>query len=363
MHTPVTVNQPARTRRNMLLIKIVFFLFISTTAITFDLTASIPGINPIKELIERLQSDSLLRKKYGIKDLSLLQSFYENNHYQWQWYNNNNAVTNRKQLIHKLSNAKSYAIKERNTGLLQLKCNDCTLNDSLISEIKFSNAGLTFFKDLAYSDTSFVSYNGWHYSPDCNDISWMLQKSIESGDYDTYIKLAEPSSDTYRSLKKLYAETLTARVKTQQKKIYNQVQWQRWISCMEGKSYLLINLASSAITLMEAGKPLYHATFRLSRKPAKPVTVTSILQPARLYFDDNYPSSLQFDFDNPYQLTISGSRSCTDGKTHIIVADPDKLLEAIKADTSGENDICTEEACPYTETAIRSIPVFIIDLK
>jgi len=68
----------------------------------------------------------------------------------------------------------------------------------------FSDAALSFLKDIAYPTSSMVKYNGWEYQPDCTAIPSLLQQALIRDELEFCIREAEPENIQYKKIKAAY---------------------------------------------------------------------------------------------------------------------------------------------------------------
>ncbi|MBS1933262.1 MAG: L,D-transpeptidase family protein [Bacteroidetes bacterium] len=78
-----------------------------------------------------------------------------------------------------------------------------TPEDSIAMELKYTDAAIHFFHDVALGNKEEVfSYNGLNYSPSCIDIAGMLSDYIKEKKFRSLLNNVEPQNDSYIALKK-----------------------------------------------------------------------------------------------------------------------------------------------------------------
>lgn len=135
---------------------------------------------------------------------------------------------------------------------------------------------------------------------------------------------------------------------------------------MSNKAYVVINLATKKLSFMESGKELFNSRIETGEIPFNDYTLSALIQHVKLYYDGNYPSTLIFDFDNPFQLALSSIDPCIVNKNiHFIkIEKADELATALEIDKEEIiRSVCPEEATPYYEFNSRRVPVFIMNVQ
>jgi len=77
-----------------------------------------------------------------------------------------------------------------------------TKRDSLLTEIRITDAALHFFRDVTFGDQAPVlGYNGLNYSPQCYDIPALMAESLSGGRFQLLLQQVEPTSKDYTAIK------------------------------------------------------------------------------------------------------------------------------------------------------------------
>lgn len=145
----------------------------------------------------------------GLRQPELVQKFYENN--QKAWYSSYSDSVKRNKLSTLISNADLYALNPDcyHTTFLAAKKSLSNLEDTLIAELIFTDAALSFMHDLAYGgDYNFVRYNAIKYHPDNLDLISALRSALNSASFIENMIKVEPSNDKYNPIKQEYVRML-----------------------------------------------------------------------------------------------------------------------------------------------------------
>jgi len=136
-----------------------------------------------------------------------VKEFYKTNHYNSVWINND---FNRQHLLQLLTTASSLGLQEEDYQydfIQPFRFNliiPPTHNDSLFAEIRFTDAAIHFFRDVAYGNRKpAIGYNGLGYLPDCFNIPVLLAAAVSENRLDVLVKDLEPAFPSYIALKKL----------------------------------------------------------------------------------------------------------------------------------------------------------------
>lgn len=136
-----------------------------------------------------------------------VKEFYKTYQYNSAWINNN---LNRQQLFQLLKTASELGLQEEDYqfNFIQSFRNNLTIllshNDSLFAEIRFTDAAIHFFRDVAFGNRKpVIGYNGLNYSPDCFNIPVLLAVAISENRFPLLLKELEPTLPGYIALKKL----------------------------------------------------------------------------------------------------------------------------------------------------------------
>ena len=327
----------------------------------------------LMELVARISNEPAFRKSLGIKENALLKEFYESNKYKLQWFSSAADSTRRNELIQIIADANYYVLDQnfyKKSFILPEKINSKT--DTLLAEIKFTDLALYFLKDIAWSHQSFVNYKKGNYEPGCIAITYLLQEGLDKNNLANSIKAAEPESEVYQRLKKMYNKILNSNPGNVNQpanvqalnKLSKAINWHRWISCMEPKNYLLINLATRKLSYIECNEQLFIGNIDAGNLPSN-YTLASSIKNIKYYFDGNYPL-LEFQLDDQLPISLCGYSVPITAKKHNYLIRIENSLELEKLlspeEERGKNKVCLEEATPFVISASRFIPLFIIDV-
>ena len=98
-------------------------------------------------------------------------------------------------------NAKDYQnkfITDLGKGVVPLK----TAKDSIVADIRITDAVIHFFSDVLYGNTKpLLLYNGLDYTPACYNISLLLADHLKNNNLNTLLKEVEPNFTEYIAFK------------------------------------------------------------------------------------------------------------------------------------------------------------------
>jgi len=150
--------------------------------------------------------------KTGRTDLSLqypeyVKEFYTTYNYKCVWINNG---LNTQYLLQLLEKAPVFGLESEDYqfNFIQSFRNTPAIppvrNDSLLAEIRFTDAAIHFFRDVAYgAGKPALGYNGLNYSPDCFNIPALLAAAISKNQLSLLLQDLEPPFAGYFALKKM----------------------------------------------------------------------------------------------------------------------------------------------------------------
>ena len=166
----------------------------------------------LKDLVCRITQDNNYRRTLQIREPGLLQEFYEANGYTLQWYSSVQGTINRTQISRLISSAEFYMLETATYQRPFTSPNKklTTWTDTLLAEISFTDAALSFLQDISYPGDQMVKYNGWNYKPACAATSSILQQALKNGNFEAAIRLAEPDNIPYQKLKETYGQLYAA---------------------------------------------------------------------------------------------------------------------------------------------------------
>ncbi|MEO8770910.1 MAG: hypothetical protein ABI402_12510 [Ferruginibacter sp.] len=345
-----------------------YFILVSFASF-FVLQSVVAKENAIKEIVIKIATDKSYCKQLKIKEPELVLEFYTNNKFQFQWYA---AVSDERTRIKNfvlLTHTTEYVLNPSAYNACSiLNKKPHTKYDSLIAEIRMTDWMLYYLIDVATSHQNFINYNGWNYKPACMDVCWLL---LNNDNLEAFIKYVEPDDAGYYKLKNKYHKFYNTPGKpTTEKleglnKIKNAVEWYRWISCMRVRSYVIINLAEKKLLFFEYGAVSFESKIVTDIIPLSDIRLSALLKNMRVYNDENYPATLQFNFDNPFHLAISGMDPCVvnDGTKFIRIEKPAEFAKKLGIEENEiKHAVVPEEATPYYELLMRTVPLFIVNV-
>lgn len=131
--------------------------------------------------------------------------FYRSNGYNYVWVNNS---SNTQSLLQLLKNAAMLGLQEEDYqfGFIQSAQHNRfippTSQDSLFAEIRFTDAAVHFFRDVAYgSHKPAMGYTGLNYIPDCYNIPALMATAMSGNRLPELVKDLEPRLTGYATLK------------------------------------------------------------------------------------------------------------------------------------------------------------------
>jgi murein L,D-transpeptidase YcbB/YkuD len=134
-----------------------------------------------------------------------IKEFYRLNNYNYAWLNN---PVNTKNLLQVLRSASAEGLQEEDYqfDLIQSFRNNYfippTHRDSLLTEVRLTDAAIHFFRDVAYGNRKpAMGFNGINYSPDCFNIPSLLSIAIATNRLSNLVKDLEPDMAGYQTLK------------------------------------------------------------------------------------------------------------------------------------------------------------------
>lgn len=326
-----------------------------------------PG-RPLKELVDKLCTNTSFRNSLHIQQDKLLKEFYEKNQYQLQWFKDATSNTKRNDLLNLIADAGEYVLtsndyhfpflEELQSKLLKTK------EDTLTAEIIHTDAALSFMHDLAYgSYVPYLRHNGLNYEPGCKDFSFILSKALNEDFYKHCISV-EPTDNKYIRLKVEYAKLLSIirqkefreikvtgkelnlnntnlvqrliqlrylsatdtsefRLKVALSKLQQEhnlviqpkinsycfevlnkpisqklhelewnIQWFRWLSCIQAKTCVVVNIAGNHLWFFENGIEKICCKMVVGRPATKSPTLTSVISKVIYYPYWNVPYSI-----------------------------------------------------------------------
>jgi murein L,D-transpeptidase YcbB/YkuD len=134
-----------------------------------------------------------------------IAAFYKINNYSYAWLNND---SNTQDLLNLLRSASDLGLQEEDYqfDLIQSLRNNNFIrparHDSLITEVRLTDAAIHFFRDIAFGNRKpAIGYNGINYSPDCFDIPALLATAIAGNRLPGLVKELETDAAGYQTLK------------------------------------------------------------------------------------------------------------------------------------------------------------------
>ncbi|MDP4285187.1 MAG: L,D-transpeptidase family protein [Bacteroidota bacterium] len=165
------------------------------------LAQSVTAQIPPEALQEFLAKDAW--EKSGLVEYpKQVREFYKMYHYNIVWLYNE---VRRKRLLDFLKMSPNLGLKEKDyhfNFIRKFPGNKLTIKDSLIAEIRFTNAAIHFFRDVVFGNISpDIGYNGLNYFPDCFNIPSLLTSSLLSGQFSSFLQRIEMQSPEYIAIK------------------------------------------------------------------------------------------------------------------------------------------------------------------
>jgi murein L,D-transpeptidase YcbB/YkuD len=148
-------------------------------------------------------SPSLDDLHYG----NLVKEFYRNNGFHTVWFTEN-SPRNIKALSNYIQNSPELGLRQQDY-IPELPVRDSRTflsprneKDSLLAEIKFTDAAIHFFHDvLLGNQPEPVSYNGLNYVPSCHNIPDLLNNYFKNNRFADLLNDVEPKQSEYRAVK------------------------------------------------------------------------------------------------------------------------------------------------------------------
>ena len=134
-----------------------------------------------------------------------VKEFYQINQYNYVWLNNND---NTQTLLQLLQSANDLGLQEEDyqfNFIQSFRDNNFippAHHDSLIAEIRFTDAAIHFFRDVAYGNRKpAIGYNGINYLPECFNIPALMATAIGEHRLAGLVNDLEPDVAGYLTLK------------------------------------------------------------------------------------------------------------------------------------------------------------------
>lgn len=171
-----------------------------------------------------------------------------------------------------------------------------TRTDSLLADIRLTNAAIHFLHDIAFgSHAPPIGYNGLNYLPEYLDIALLLVTALKSGQLNNVISKIEPGSAEYVAIKnkiiqynKLQADSLqesgielTERLK-ELKEAINTIRWINGIR-QSGHPVIVVNIPSASLLLWEQDKVLLESKVIVGKQSTRTPTLCSRVTDIVLY--------------------------------------------------------------------------------
>ena len=102
-------------------------------------------------LLQQFLNDDSKVKSAALQYPAEVKNFYQFNQYKFAWLNDN---SNQQILLQLLRQSPDCGLQEKDYYFSFLKISLATLNDSLLAEIRYTDAAIHFFHDLAYGNTT-----------------------------------------------------------------------------------------------------------------------------------------------------------------------------------------------------------------
>lgn len=148
---------------------------------------------------------NISRTEVPLQNAESIKEFYRINHYNYVWLNN---YGNTQKLLQLLRTAPDEGLQEKDYqyDLIQsFRKNffiQATRRDSLITEVRLTDAALHFFGDIAYGNRKpALGFNGINYTPGCFNIPALLVTAIAENRLSNLVNELEPKVAGYQTLK------------------------------------------------------------------------------------------------------------------------------------------------------------------
>lgn len=158
--------------------KSVFIII--TTLLAFQ-----PGAQVSNKIPDQFINSSVL-SSYGIKYEQEVRKFYNISNYRFAWLNGSNERV--ALLADFIQQSDAFGLEQEDyqpelfTSLRNGSLSTKSVTDSIIAEVKFSDAAIHFIHDILLGNRQEnLSYNGLQYTPDCVDIALLLYTSLNNG--------------------------------------------------------------------------------------------------------------------------------------------------------------------------------------
>jgi len=169
---------------------------IISLALVWSLTAA-TQINPVQ--LRQYVSDHKNITNTGSRYLSEIKEFYEGLNYQTAWIQKENK-SNYDILLGLLRQSASFCLRDSDyqySLIEDLRRGDIplqTLNDSLLAELRITDAALHFYRDIAYGNTHPVfGFYGLDYTPGCHPIPRLLATYLSQNALQSLITHLSPA--------------------------------------------------------------------------------------------------------------------------------------------------------------------------
>jgi murein L,D-transpeptidase YcbB/YkuD len=136
------------------------------------------------------------------------KEFYTRNGFTCAWLSEKNK-SNFQMLLNYFNQSADLGLEQNNYVFPSFSKPNNTLHspasqeDSIHTDIAITDAAIHFFHDVAEGNqTEDLLYNGLNYSPDCNNIGFMLFTYLNSGKFSSLLSDLQPQEKMYESLKK-----------------------------------------------------------------------------------------------------------------------------------------------------------------
>jgi L,D-transpeptidase YcbB len=134
-----------------------------------------------------------------------VKEFYKSNEFQFVWLNNQNNIQTLLQLLQTAPDL-GLNIDDYQFDFIQSFRDNHYIppvrQDSLISELRLTDAALHFFRDITYGNHKpTFGYNGLSHYPDCFDIPALMARVIKENRLSGFVNDLEPDMAGYHTLK------------------------------------------------------------------------------------------------------------------------------------------------------------------
>lgn len=163
------------------------------------------------EDIQQILSNNSLLQSNNIQNQKGVKNFYDYSHYKLVWLNNDNTPIKK---LYSFFGASAYLGLDQKdyrfsfvTDVQNGAARFITAKDSILADIKITDAALHFFSDVVYGNFKpNLGYHGLTYNYSSTDIPQQLALSLDANKFASLLNELEPKVAIYLAFKKKIAE-------------------------------------------------------------------------------------------------------------------------------------------------------------